>query len=313
MEKIILDVDTGIDDALAIILAEESGQLDILGITAVNGNVPVDTVMTNTKKMIQLMKQDSYTVYRGASRPLVRDAFHEFLVHGRDGLGGALAGMEVDPGDPQLFAPDFIIEQVKKYPGEVTLIMVGPLTNLALAIQKAPEALKKVKQVVIMGGLVQKAGFGNTLPTSEFNIFADAEAARIVFHAGLPVKLISLDVTTQTFLTREHIEQLKGTYYYDFVLKSTEIYRKYTKEKLGMDGCALHDPLTVGVVLDPTLVKTAKYYVDVETKGELSYGQTICDFRNLLKKEPNVEICLDVDAERFVEMFLKVLGKKEVR
>src|SRR5699024_7951159 len=112
----------------------------------------------------------------------------------------------------------------------------GPLTNLALAIQKAPEALKKVKQVVIMGGLVQKAGFGNTLPTSEFNIFADAEAARIVFHAGLPVKLISLDVTTQTFLTREHIEQLKGTYYYDFVLKSTEIYRKYTKEKLGMDG-----------------------------------------------------------------------------
>lgn len=309
MQKVILDVDTGIDDAMAILLAAESGQLDILGITTVNGNVPLEYVVTNTKKVLQLQGNKHIKVYRGANQPLIKPARHEFAVHGNDGLGGALADMETNQPEGEAFAPDFIIEQAKRYPGEITLILVGPQTNLALALRKEPQLAQWIKQVVIMGGLVSESGKGNTLPTSEFNIFADAEAARIVFHSGLPIKLISLDVTMKTYLTKDLIEKLHGTKYYDFLMQSTSVYRKYSLQNYGNDACALHDPLTVGVVLDPTFVKTAKYFVDVETKSELSYGQTICDFRNNWKREPNVEICLDVDAERFVAFFIDTLQK----
>ncbi|GAA0414009.1 MAG: nucleoside hydrolase [Bacillota bacterium] len=310
MDKIILDVDTGVDDALAILMAVESGQLEIAGITAVNGNVPLEQVMVNSKKVLQLAGRSDIPVYRGAGQPLLKGAFHEFGVHGDDGIGGSLQNIVPRVEDPVLFAPDFMIEQAKKFPGELTLIMVGPLTNLALALRKEPTLPQLVKQVVVMGGLVSESGRGNTLPTSEFNIFADAEAAKIVFHSGMPIKLVSLDVTMKTFLTKEHIEQLQGSLYYDFVMKSTEVYRKYSMDNYGQNGCALHDPLTVGVVLDPSLVKTAKYFVDIETKSELSYGQTICDFLHLWKKEPNIEVCFAVDADRFTTLFLDTLKKQ---
>lgn len=311
MKKVILDVDTGIDDAMSILLAVESGRMDVLGITAVNGNVPVNFVMKNTKKILKLIGNEDIQVYRGASEPLLRESHHEYSVHGKDGIGDALNHVEVSQDEPSTFAPEFIVEQVKKHPKEITLIMVGPLTNLALAIKRDPEFIPLVKQVVIMGGLVSEAGKGNKLPTSEFNIFADAEAAKIVFHSGLPIKLVSLDVTMKTFLDRKRIEDLKGSRYYDFILNSTEVYRQYSRVNLGQDGCALHDPLTVGVVLDPSLVKTEKYFVDVETKSELTYGQTICDFRGLWNKEPNVEICVDVDATRFEQLFIDTLKKRK--
>lgn len=310
MEKVILDVDTGIDDALAIMYAVESNQLDILGITGVNGNVPLDYVMKNSKKVLKLLGNDDIKVYRGASIPILTEQHHEYRVHGEDGIGGALDSMEVDEEEPDMFAPDFIIEQAYKNQGEITLIMVGPLTNLALALRKEPKLAQWVKDVVVMGGLVSESGKGNKLPNSEFNIFADAEAAKMVFDSGIPVKLVSLDVTLKTFLTKERIDSLKGTKYYDFVSESTEVFRGFSKKRYGVDGCALHDPLTVGVVLDPTLVKTAKYYVDVETKSELSYGQTICDFRNLWGKKPNVEICLEVDHERFIDTFIETLKQR---
>ncbi|MCU9614773.1 nucleoside hydrolase [Caldibacillus lycopersici] len=307
MEKVILDVDTGIDDALAILLAIESKQLNILGITTVNGNVPLDYVVKNTKKVLKLADRNDIPVYRGANRPLIRESLHEFAVHGDDGLGGALVNLTVSTECPDSFAPDYIIQQARKHTGELTLIMVGPLTNLALAVRKEPEIANKIKQVVVMGGVVSEGGKGNISPTAEFNIYADAEAAKIVFHSGLPIKLVSLDVTMKTFLTIEDIEKLQGTKYYDFVLTSTEIYRNFSYEKYGQNGSALHDPLTVGIVLEPSLVTTRKYFVDVETSGELTYGQTICDYRNIWNKEPNVEICESVDAERFISLFINTL------
>lgn len=307
MEKVILDVDTGIDDALAILFALESGKLDLLGITAVNGNVPLDYVVRNSKKILKLAGNDNLKVYQGAVRPLLKEAHHEFQVHGEDGIGMALDDMDVSMIETgEQFAPDFMIEQAKKHKGELTIILVGPSTNLALALLKEPKMSEWVKQVVIMGGMIMDSGRGNVLPTSEFNIFADAEAARIVLHSGMPIKLVSLDVTMKTSLTDAHIAELQGTRYHDFVKKSTDCLRNYM-EASGINGLALHDPLTVGIVLDPTLVKTAKYYVDIETKSELSYGQTICDFNNHWKKAPNVEICLDVDAEKFTAMFIDAL------
>ncbi|HIW12850.1 MAG TPA: nucleoside hydrolase [Candidatus Salinicoccus stercoripullorum] len=307
MKKAILDVDTGVDDALAIIYAYESGQLDLLGITTVNGNVPLEDVVRNTKKVAQLIGDDRLKVYRGAERPLLKEIHSEYKVHGSDGIGGALGDMTVTKEEEEEFASDFIIEQARKNPGELTLIMVGPLTNLALALRKEPKIAGWIDQVVVMGGLISKAGHGNTLPTSEFNIYADAEAAKAVFHAGFNLKLVSLDVTLETFMNRDTIERLKGTKYHDFVLKSTEIYRDYSSKRFGMDGCALHDPLTVGAVLDPTFLKTEKHFVDVETKSDLSYGQTICDFRNLWDREPNVEISLGVEGKRFVDHFIGTL------
>ena len=204
-----------------------------------------------------------------------------------------------------------MIEQAKKHQGDITFIMVGPLTNLALALRKEPRLAEWVSEVVVMGGLVTRAGMGNKLPNSEFNIFADAEAAKIVFHSGISVKLVGLDVTHKTILTRERMEDLKGTKYYDFIVESSEVFRGFSKKRLGVDGCALHDPLTIGVVLDPSIVQTEKHFVEVETKSELNYGQTICDFRNIWNKEPNVEVCLDVDHEKFVDMFIETLKQRK--
>lgn len=309
MSKVILDVDTGVDDALSILYGIESKKIDFLGITAVSGNVPLHMTERNTRKVLKLAGREDIRVYPGAQRPLIREPEYEYRVHGSDGIGNALDDVEVEEVNENKFAPDFIIEQAEKYKGELTLIMVGPLTNLALALRKEPRVAEWVKEVLIMGGLVSNAGKGNTLPTSEFNIYADAEAAAIVFHSGLEITLVSLDVTRQTYMTMEHIEQLKGTKYYDFVLNSTKVYRDFSETLYGKNGCSLHDPLTIGYFLDRSYLQTEKHYVDVETISPLSYGQTICDFRNLLKKEPNVNICVHVDAERFISDFINTLKK----
>lgn len=310
MEKVILDVDTGIDDALAIIYAIESNQLDIKGITTVNGNVPLDYVTKNTFKVLELADSNDIPVYKGAVEPYVREPVHEFQVHGDDGIGNALDDLKVSKELEDTFAADFIIESAHKYKEELTLIMVGPLTNLALALKKDPGIKDMIGRVVIMGGVVSNAGRGNMLPTSEFNIFADAEAAKVVFHKGLDITLVSLDVTHQVMMTDEHVKQLEGTKYYDFVKNATDEYMDYGQKLYKRRQCALHDPLTVGYVLNPELIETEKYYVDVETASPLSYGQTICDFRGLLGKEPNVKVCLNVDSEQFLEHFLKTIGNK---
>ncbi|SOC43667.1 purine nucleosidase [Salinicoccus kekensis] len=307
MKKVIMDVDTGIDDALAILYAIESEALDILGITTVNGNVPLDYVTKNTLKVLHLAGEN-IPVHPGAVEPYLREAIHEFKVHGNDGIGNALDDMTVTKELEDIFAADFIIESAYKHNKDLTLIMVGPLTNLALALKKDPAIKDMIGEVVIMGGVVSNVGHGNMLPTSEFNIFADAEAAKVVFHKGLDITLVSLDVTHQVMMTDEHVEKLKDTKYYDFVKDATDEYMDYGLKLYGRRQCALHDPLTVGYVLDPALLKTEKYYVDVETSSPLSYGQTICDFRRLLGKEPNVNICTGVDSERFLKDFIETLS-----
>ncbi|WP_271400446.1 nucleoside hydrolase [Salinicoccus roseus] len=310
MKKVIMDVDTGVDDALAILYGLESGQLDMLGITTVNGNVPLEMVNANTLKVLSLAGREDVPVHPGADRPLLRASEHVHHIHGDDGIGNALDDLVYSNRCEEQFAADFIIEQAKNDPGEITLIAVGPLTNLALAFRKEPNLSEWLDEVVIMGGLVSEMGRGNKLPNSEFNIYTDAEAAQIVFHSGAETTLVSLDVTKQTLLSNGDIETLEGRKYHDFVKQSTEVYRAFSKEKFNLDGCALHDPLTVGYVLNRDFLKIEKHHVDVETVSPLNYGQTVCDFNNLLDRKPNVNVCLGVDAEAFVSHFLETLGRE---
>lgn len=307
MRKVILDVDTGVDDALAIIYGIESKQIDFLGITTVSGNVPVSMTTKNTLKVLKLIGREDIKVYPGAERPMIREPEYEYHVHGSDGIGNALDHIDVEQEAEAVFGPDFIIEQAKKHQGELTLIMVGPLTNLVLALRKEPKVATWLKEVIIMGGLVSQAGEGNKLPNSEFNIYADAEGAAIVFHSGIELTLVTLDVTRKTYLTKEKIELLKGTKYYDFVLESTEVYREYSERLYGRNQASLHDPLTIGYFLDPSYLQTEKHYVDIETLSPLGYGQTVCDFKGLWNKEPNVHVSLAADSERFVADFIDTL------
>ncbi|MFC7394957.1 nucleoside hydrolase [Scopulibacillus cellulosilyticus] len=307
MKKVILDIDTGIDDALALLLAFKSGELDILGITTVSGNVSLDQATLNTKKVLTLLGLDNKVqIFKGADRPLLRQPVYEHEVHGNDGLGGALKDMQVSmPEDDG--AVDFIIEQAEKHKGELTLIPTAPLTNIALAIRKKPEITKWIKEMVIMGGSVKS--LGNITPLAEFNSYVDPEAAKIVFYSGIPITLVGLDVTTKALLTDEHVAQLEGSDVGNFVKDSTAHYINDFYKKNGIKACALHDPLAVGVTLDKSLVKTEKFFVDVETKSELCDGQTVCDFHNKLGKEPNIDVCLEVDHEKFIRMFIDYLKR----
>ncbi|MDR6550965.1 nucleoside hydrolase [Paenibacillus qinlingensis] len=307
MKKVILDVDTGVDDALGILLAVGSGEMEVLGITTVNGNVSLDQATLNTCKVLQLLgMEQQIPVIKGANKPLLRTTYFEHRVHGKDGLGGALSDMQVHMCAAEGHAVDFIIEQVKQHIGEVTLIMTAPLTNLAMAVMKYPDLIHQVSEVVVMGGVVQ--GFGNVTPTAEYNMYVDPEAAKIVLHAGFPaITLVGLDVTRKALLTEEHIRSLGDTPIGRYVKESTADYMQRYQERNGVRACALHDPLAVGVALNKELVTTRHYYVDVETRSELCDGQTVCDFQSRLAKPANVHVCMEVSAEAFLDQFIRAL------
>jgi purine nucleosidase len=305
-KKVILDVDTGVDDALGILLAIRSGEMDVLGITTANGNVSLDQATQNTCKLLQLLEVEEIPVIKGAAKPLLRGSFFEHRVHGEDGIGGALRDMPIRKKASEGYAPDFIVDQVRQHPGEVTLVMTAPLTNLALAVLKYPQLIRDVKEVIVMGGVVQ--GFGNVTPVAEYNMYVDPEAAKTVFQAGFPsLTLVGLDVTRRALLTEEHIKQLGNSPIAQYVKESTADYMKRYYERNGIRACALHDPLAVGVALRKELVTTQPYYVDVETRSELCDGQTVCDFQNRLSRPANIQVCLDVAADEFIQLFIHAL------
>jgi purine nucleosidase len=305
--KLILDVDTGIDDAIGILLAVKSRQFDLLGITTVNGNVSLDTATRNTCKVLDLLGESNIPVIKGANAPILRKSFFEHAVHGADGLGGALLHAPVKKQPDEGFAPDFIINSILNFSGEVTLVMTGPLTNLALALKKCPEIVHHVKEVIFMGGVVK--GTGNVTPTAEYNFYVDPEAAKIVLQAGFEaITQVGLDVTRQALLTDEHIHLIENNKMREFVDQCTSDYRKKYFKRNGVSGCAMHDPLAVGIALKKSLVTTENYYCDVETKSELCDGQLVCDFQNRLAKPANVQVCIDVKVEEFFELFLSIMN-----
>ncbi|MEH7385999.1 nucleoside hydrolase [Bacillus sp. JJ1521] len=299
MKKIIFDVDTGIDDAMAIAYAVNSPELEILGLTTSYGNVAVDEATRNTLAVLEKLGK-RIPVFTGSATPLARGNREGFAkkVHGEDGLGNML-DFEPDASAEAQSAVDFIIDQVKKLPHEVTIIAVGPLTNLALAIQKAPEITGLVGNVVIMGGAVFVPG--NATPHAEANIFTDPEAARIVLSLGLPITLVGLDVTMQTLLPRDNVNAWRGSETGDFFADMVSFYHDfYESVNPGIGGCGLHDPLAVGVAIDPSFVKTKYIGVDVITNGEED-GKTVPN----PDVDPKIHVCTEVDAPKFLDHFLK--------
>ncbi|KNF07866.1 pyrimidine-specific ribonucleoside hydrolase RihB [Gottschalkia purinilytica] len=305
MKKVIIDVDTGIDDAMAIMLAIKSKKLDVMGITTVAGNTSIDYSTKNTLRVLKTIGREDIQVYRGCSQPLIRDTCFCEEVHGNNGLAGALEDLEVEYKHKQ-HGVDYIIDEVMRNKGEITLVLLAPMTNVAMALRKEPEIAKYIKEIVTMGGVT--TALGNESLVSEFNIYADPESAKIVFNSGVPIKMVGLDVTRKTLLMEEQLKSIEGDEKVTSLVK--EIGKYYIDMYSGNNEikcCALHDPLAVGVAIDESLVKTKKLFVDVETKSEHCDGQTICDFFGRSGREPNVEVCLEVDSNRFVSMFLDVI------
>jgi len=329
--KIIFDTDPGTDDAMALMLALTSPELDVRGITVVPGNVTAKQGLENALRMVSLANRCDIPVAGGAQHPLFQKLITAEFWHGKNGL----ANIELPPGkckaDPR-FGPDLIIELVHAYPHEITLVPVGPLTNIALAIQKDPSLIPLVKEVIIMGGSIKG---GNVNASAEANIYNDPEAAQIVFQAGWPLTMVGLDVGDKTLFSRKHLERLGRTHgpINDFIYGVTKFLVDLS-EKFGDTGTPMYDPLAVGVAIDATLVTAPPMHVDVETRGEFTRGETVANRRGeiernvfhadapggpaggryiiegLDKVEPNAKVCTDVQADKFLELFVsRIQGK----
>ncbi len=322
MKRVIIDTDPGVDDALALFLALNSPELRVEAITTVAGNAPVEHCTRNVFTLLDLLKPHPRPVVaQGAARPLKRELQTARAVHGSDGLGGLSAysnpnGLPRYPKPQVSLAPvgaaDLILELVIRYPGEITLITLGPLTNVAQALLRDRETMRKVGDVVSMGGAIVVPG--NTSPTAEYNIATDPEASRIVFASGLRLTLIPLDVTERVRLSgealRTWVEPLADLPA-QFLLDCTAHLMAFSKQWEGFAGIILHDPLTVGVVLERDLVQTQPYHVQVETQGEITTGMTVADRRGIRAEgRPNMEVALEVDADRFLSLFMERLCRR---
>jgi inosine-uridine nucleoside N-ribohydrolase len=287
--RVIIDTDPGVDDALALLLAMRSPELTIEAITAVAGNVPLELTLPNALRMVEIAGRADIPVAAGARVPLARRLVTAAYAHGENGLGGAVFPEPKTKPVPEP-AAEFIRRIVRQYPGEVTLIPVGPLTNIASALNLDPELAGLIRGIVLMGGSLSD---GNITPAAEFNVYVDPEAARIVFQSGIPITMVGLDVTRQTSLTEEHVRVLESSPNPVSQAAAT-IGRNainHNRERGYLVGPNMHDSLAVAAFIDPSLVRTQDYYVDVETTGELTAGETLgySPVAGDLKRRPGME------------------------
>jgi purine nucleosidase len=311
-KKVIIDCDVGVDDALALILAFHSPELEVKAITGVNGNVPLDRVFINIQKVLSLIRpQQRPIIAKGADHPLRGEPHYSHSVHGEDGLGEAKIDQREGEEWWQIFpgrADELIAKMARQYPGEITLIAVGPLTNLALALREDPQGMRQLKEVVVMGGAVRVPG--NVTPFAEFNIYVDPLAAKMVFESKLPVTLVPLDVTHQAFLSLRVIEGRVRPFhnpFSQFVVEATGYDSREGKFRAGAGVFHLHDPLAVGAVIDPDLVRKERLPVSVETQEGERYGQTKEYSGNGVSDDQKLDVCLGLKSEKFLELFLSRL------
>jgi purine nucleosidase len=321
--RVIIDTDPGIDDAMAILLALNSPELKVEALTVVPGNVDGHEGLENALKIASLAGRCDLTIAGGAQRPLNQKLITAQYWHGPNGLAGVELPAPKCKADPR-FGPDLIVELVHKYPHEITLIPVGPLTNIALAVSKDPSIAALVKNIIIMGGSITG---GNVNGAAEANIYGDPEAASIVFNAGWMVTMIGSDVGERTLITRKHMAELQTQHgpESDFVYKLADFYVTRS-EKSGYQGAAMYDPLAVATAIDPSLVTLRDMHVDVETKGDFTRGETVAnrmgsdendvlhgdhyEIDGVVELKSNARVCLASDADRFLKMFIsRIKGK----
>ncbi len=299
--KIILDTDPGIDDALAIILAINSPEIELMGITTTYGNVEIEKAVRNTFRVLNFLDRLDVPVYRGAYKPIIEEPHPIEAIHGSDGLGD----VDIPAVDAELAgdAVEFMIEAVRRYPHEITIVSIGPLTNLALAMLMYPEFSNKVGKIISMGGAfgLTPYGYGNDTPVAEFNIYSDPEAARIVYDSGAEVYAVGLDVTNnpKAMISPEERERIRveggriGKLFY-------EMTRRLAKLSHGVH---LHDPIAVSHAIIREILSFKKYRVTVELEGRYTRGQTIVDRREelpeFLRGVPNIYVAYDVDGDAF--------------
>jgi len=287
--RVIIDTDPGVDDALALLLAMRSPELKIEGITPVAGNVPLELTLPNALRLVEIAGRTDIPVAAGARVPLVRRLVTAQYAHGENGLGGAVFP---DPTTKPVAEPasEFIRRIVRKYPHEVTLITIGPLTNIATALNSDPELAGLIRGLTMMGGSLSG---GNITPAAEFNVYVDPEAARIVFQSGIPITMVGLDVTRKTSLTEDHVRTLEAAKN-PSAQAAAKIGRnaiQHNRERGFLVGPNMHDSLAVASFLDPTILKWQEFYVDVETTGELTAGETLgySPVAGDLKRKPGME------------------------
>ena len=322
-KKVIFDTDPGTDDALALMLALNSPELDVRAITVVPGNVTASQGLENALRMVSLANRCDIPVAAGAQHPLFQKLITAEFWHGKNGL----ANVELPPSKCKVdshFGPDLIIRMVHAAPHEITLVPVGPLTNIALAVLKDPSIVPLVKEVIIMGGSISG---GNVNASAEANIYNDPEAAQIVFQAGWPLTMVGLEVGDKTLFSRKYLDQLGQTHgpVNDFIYAVGK-YLVDLSAQFGSPGSPMYDPLAVGVAIDATLVKAAEMHVEVETRGEFTRGETVANRRGMVERNvlhgdryviegidkvaPNAKVCVDVESDRFLQLFVsRIKGK----
>ncbi|MDQ4074885.1 MAG: nucleoside hydrolase [Chloroflexota bacterium] len=312
----IIDCDPGHDDAMAILLGART--LDLKGITTVHGNAPLSSTTRNARKLIEVAALNEVPIAAGMDRPLVRDAVHAPEVHGQSGLDG--------PDLPEPTTPvveEHAVEFINRTSREVSglnLIPVGPLTNVAVALRRSPDLIERVPQISLMGGSLT---FVNSTPAAEFNIWADPDAAHVVFTSGIPIKMVGLNVTRQVGATPERRAQIRriGNRTSQVVAELLDFYSERLRRLFGLEGGSMHDPLAVAALVDPDILRFEPMHVAIELRGEHTYGMTLCDYRHHRPEdmasggqgiqrgeEPNAEVAIAVNADRFWELFLDVLA-----
>ena len=310
IRKIIIDTDPGQDDAVALLLALASPEeLDVLAITAVAGNVPLPLTTVNALKMVELAGRTEVPVYAGCDRPLMRPLITAEYVHGRTGLDGAELPDPVSAlGSGH--AVDRIIELVLEHdPGSITLCPLGPLTNVATALERAPEIAARIGEIVLMGG-----GFfegGNTTPAAEFNVYVDPQAADIVFRSGIAITVMPLDVTHRALILPRHLARFAamGTAVGTAVHGLLAFYERYDVEKYGLEGGPLHDPCVIAYLLQPDLFTGKQVNVTVETESELTMGMTVADWWGMSRRPKNARWIRTVDAQGFFDLLVERLSR----
>ena len=308
--KIIIDTDPGQDDAVAILLALASPEeIEVLGITCVAGNVPLDLTTRNARIVCELANRTDVAIYAGCDRPLGRDLVTAEHVHGKTGLDG--------PSLPEPTMPlatghavDFIIDRLRAHaPGTVTLCPLGPLTNIATALQKAPDIATRIAKIVLMGGGYFEGG--NITPTAEFNIYVAPQAADIVFKCGVPIVVMPLDVTHKALVTAERNDAFRaiGTPTGIAVAQMTDFFERFDKEKYGSTGAPLHDPCVTAYLIRPDLFIGRHINVEIETQSELTMGMTVADWWRVTDRTPNATFMGDIDADGFFALLTERLAR----